>query len=205
MKHQSDSHDRRALVTVFEDMPAAIAAVKALTEAGFDEKQLELVTDRLDDSSGIETPEDRAKAIRSLVKSAEYWGAFGAGAGALAGTLATIATPFPGAAIGGLMVMGGLTGALLGSLSGAEQVAEDDSANLPTMEQYQKLLAEGHDILIVHGTHDEVARAKRVLEHLPCVHRHIHPLRGHEFHEHPSRESEDGTRDRNGTDSGQPP
>ena len=84
-----------------------------------------------------------------------------------------------------MIVIGGGIGGLVGGMAGVEHAIEDDAVNLPTIEEYDERLHSGHHLVVVHGTHDEVMSAKDVISHLPFIHDHLHPIHGHQFHEHP--------------------
>jgi hypothetical protein len=178
----------KALVSVYEDMETAAEAVKALSDAGFSTDKIELVTHDLhEESPDVETPKVHETTTSSLIDDAGKWGAVGAGSGAAAGLLAAVLTGFPGIVIG-MIIMGGVTGAIMGGMAGIEHAEEDDAVNLPTPDEYEQLLHNGHKLVVVHGTHEEMMQAKDVISHLAHIHRHLHPLHGHEFHEHPSHE-----------------
>jgi len=85
--------------------------------------------------------------------------------------------------------MGGVTGAILGGLAGVQHSIDDDAVDLPTPDEYEQLLTLGYKLVVVHGSHEEMVRAKDAICNLPYIHNHLHPIHGHEFHEHPSRES----------------
>ena len=185
-QNEPNNQDLKALVAVFEDMDTAVAAVKVLNDAGFTSERIELVIHDLhDESPDVETPKVHETTASSLIDSAEKWGAAGAGTGAAAGLVAAVITGFPGIGLG-MIIMGGVTGAIVGGMAGAEHAVEDDSVNLPTLDEYEKLLHSGHKIVVLHGTHDETLKGKDLISHLPRIHEHLHPLHGHEFHEHPT-------------------
>jgi hypothetical protein len=187
MNTQKTEHSGKALVTVFEDMESAVKAVELLHEAGFPADRMELVThDLKEESPNVETPKVHETTATSLIDSAEKWGAAGAGTGAVVGILSSVLTPFPGIIIGGMAIIGGVTGAIVGAMAGIEHAVEDDSVNLPTRDEYEQLLHDGYKLVVVHGSHEDVLRARDVISHLSQVHEHLHPLHGHEFHEHPS-------------------
>ena len=87
--------------------------------------------------------------------------------------------------------MDNVTGAIVGGMAGVEHAVEDDSVNLPTIDEYEQLLHDGHQLVVVHGTREEMLRAKDVIAHISYIHNHLHPIHGHEFHEHPSHESKE--------------
>ncbi len=176
----------RALVTVFEDERTAVEAVVALHEKGFASDDMELVTHDLKaESPDVKTPKENETTSQRLIAAAEKWGAVGAGSGTAAGLIAAVLTGFPGLAIGAIL-MGGVTGAFMGGMAGLEEANEDDSVDLPKPEDYEKLLHSGHQIVVVHGNHEDVLRAKEVICDLPYVHQHLHAIAGREFHEHDS-------------------
>jgi hypothetical protein len=98
-----------------------------------------------------------------------------------------VVTAFPGVALG-MIIIGGATGAFVGGMAGIDHAEEDDAVNLPTPDEYEEFLHHGKHLVVVHGTHEETLRAKDVISHIPFVHNHIHPIYGHEFHEHPEHD-----------------
>lgn len=177
----SDSH--RLLVTVVDGYANAVKMIERLHQGGFSEKQMELVAQDIDrEAPEVETPKVHPTTASQLVKDADRGGLVGLGTGAAAGILASVATGFPGIGIG-MLLIGGLTGSIVGGMAGAAH-AEDDTFDLPTREEYQKLLEAGHPLVVVHGSHEDVQRAKELLVEIPYVHQHLHSIRGHEFHEH---------------------
>lgn len=191
MNTEKPNNSPKAMVAVFEDKVTAVEAVKALHDAGFPTEKMELVTHDLHvESPNVETPKVHETTATAVIDSAEKWGAIGAGTGLAGGVLAAVLTGFPGIVIG-MIIMGGVTGAIVGGMAGAEHAVEDDSVNLPTTDEYQRLLHDGYQLVVVHGTHDEMLRARDVISHLSCIHNHLHPMHGHEFHEHPSQEATD--------------
>lgn len=183
-KHVEPSH--KALVTVFNDLPAAAHAVAALHAAGFTAQQIELVTYGVTEQSPeLAMPLSTKTTSSSLVANAEKWGLFGLEAGAVAGVLATI-TAFPGIILP-MLIVGGLTGAYMGGIAGVEQAVLDDRMDLPELDDYEKLLNEGKKLVVMLGTHDEALRAKEVLDRTPSIQGHMHVIGEHRSHEHPSR------------------
>lgn len=181
---ESNDHFKVALVTVFKDLASAGKAVFALQQAGFSHSHVELVTYGLDEQSHeVGMPVVPRTTVDSLVHDAGKWGALGLSAGAAAGVVAAIST-FPGFAIG-MIVFGGLTGALVGGMAGIDKAVHDDTVNLPSLDAYEKLLKEGHKLVVLMGTHEDAARAKQVLAQAEGVYSHIHPVGEHRFHEHP--------------------
>ncbi len=183
----------RALVAVFEKLSAAEQAVEALTKAGFDPSRIEVVRHNVKaEAPEVETPKVRKETEDVMIEEAEKWAPLGAGLGAATGLLATLLTPFPGVGLT-LIAAGGLLGAGVGGAIGGVSAIElsdhlgiDESVNLPTLEEYQELVDNGHTLVVVLGSHEEAMKARDVISQLPFVHNNIHPLHGHEFHEHPA-------------------
>jgi hypothetical protein len=185
---QQDKPAKVALVTVFEDLPAAAKAVAALQVAGFEPERIELVTYGVaEQTPELDTPLSPQSTFSEFASEAEKWGLVGLEAGALAGVVAAMTT-FPGLALG-MIIAGGLTGGIVGGMAGIEKAVLDDRINLPSPEDYEKLLNEGKKLVVVLGTHEEVAAAKDLLAHLPSLQGHLHPIWEHQFHEHPARDA----------------
>lgn len=192
MSENLPKHER-ALVAVFEKLSAAEQAVEALKNAGFDTSRIEVVRHNVKaEAPEVETPKVRKETEDVMIEEAEKWAPLGAGIGAATGLLATLLTPFPGVgltlvAAGGLLG-GGIGGAMAG-ISGIEftdRLGPDDSVNLPTLDEYQELVDNGHTLVVVLGSHEEAMRARDIISKLPFIHNNIHVLHGHEFHEHPA-------------------
>lgn len=172
----------KALVTVFDDLGTATAVIERLIESGFRREQIELVTDEVaTEAPEVETPAVHETTLGAIADDASKWAGVGAGAGLIAGLL----TPFPGLALG-MAVMGGVTGAIVGGMGGAERAAEDDSVDLPDLDEYERLVKGGDQLVVVLGDHDEVMRAEAVVKNMRHVRSHIHLVHGREYHEHPA-------------------
>ena len=173
----------KALVTVLETPDAAKEVIEALVENGFSPEKIELVIhDIHNEAPEVSTPKVHETTATSIVGSATKWGSVGAGLGALAAAV----TGFPGIGLG-MIAMGGAVGAFTGGIAGIEHAVDDDSVNLPTLEEYEQMVNNGHALVVVLGTHDEAMSAEKVIENLPHIHQDIHPLHGHDFHEHPAK------------------
>ncbi|MCH2181404.1 MAG: hypothetical protein MK108_05300 [Mariniblastus sp.] len=182
---EKNEHAGKALVIVFEDFDSASAAVHALHEGGFPTDRIELVTEDFQrEAHDVKTPAVHETSTNSAVSGGEKWAVVGSGVGAVGAIIAAVLTPFPGAGLA-MIVVGGVAGGLYGAVAGLEHAGEDDSVDLPTPDDYQQLVKQGHKLVVVHGSHDEMMQAKDLIEHLPSVHGHLHPIRGREFHEHP--------------------
>lgn len=176
--------NQKALVTVFDKLETANQVLFRLNEEGFPWESLELVRHNVHaEAPQVDTPPDHETTASSLVGSATKWGSLGAGTGLVA---AGLLASFPGMALG-MIFVGGVTGALIGGVAGLEHAAEDDSVDLPTLEEYEKLVEEGDTLLVVLGNHEEAMRAEEIIQDMADARSHIHTLHGHEFHEHPAR------------------
>jgi len=172
----------KALVTVFEDLETAKEVAEKLHEEGFLIDKIELVThDVHEEAPEVETPKDHPTTQSDLLDKAGKWGGVGAGTGLLAGLL----TGFPGLALG-MTIMGGVTGAIVGGMAGVDHAVNVDSIDLPTLDEYEQLVKNGDKLVVVLGSHEEVMRAEQVVKKMLHVRSHIHPVHGHEYHEHPA-------------------
>ena len=155
---------KNSVVALFAQHTQAERAVKELQEAGFDMKTLSIVGKEYhteENVVGYYTASDRMT----------YWGKNGAFWGGLWGLLFGSAFFFiPG--IGPLVVAGPVVAWIVGALEGAVVVgglsalgAGLYSIGIPkdSILQYETSLKAGSYMLIVHGTADEVVRAKTVL------------------------------------------
>jgi hypothetical protein len=177
----------KALVTVFEDLKTATDVANVLHEQGFPLDKTELVTHNVhEEAPEVETPYSRETTATSLVEGAAKWGSIGAGLG----LVGAILTPFPGVGLA-MIIMGGLTGGIVGGMAGVEHAVDDDSINLPTLEEYEEIVKRGENLLVVLGTHEEVMRAEDVIKNLPHTRTHIHSVHGHLYHEHPAHQSKE--------------
>lgn len=172
-----------ALVAVFEDLPAAARAVAALHAAGFDRGSVELVTYAVDEQSPeMVTPKNAGTSADSLVNSAEKWGLVGLEVGAASAIIAAI-TAFPGVGIG-MLIAGGLTGAIMGGIAGLDEASRDDRLDLPVPGDYEYLLNQGKKLVVVLGSHDDAQQAKDVLNQTTSIQGHLMMFKGRLFHEH---------------------
>jgi hypothetical protein len=191
MNTKQSATDQRALVTVFDDVESAKTVVASLHQAGLAKERIELVVrDVREEAPEVDTPRVHETTGSSLIEGAKKWGAVGLGAGAAAGLIASVFTPFPGLIIGE-MIISGLTGAILGGMAGVDRAVHVDSVNLPTLEEYEELVKNGNILVVVLGSHDEVSKAENTIKQMYSVRSHIHPVQGHEYHEHPVRERPD--------------
>jgi len=177
--------DAKALVMVFEDLETAKNVIEKLHEDGFSLDKIELVThDLKGEAPEVNTPNDHETTQSAMLGSATKWGGVGAGYGLLAGLL----TGFPGLALG-MTIVAGATGAFMGGMAGVDHAVEDDSVDLPTLDEYEQLVKNGDKLVVVLGNHEEVVRVEDVVKDMLHIRRHIHPVHGHEYHEHPANKA----------------
>src|SRR5665213_3814403 len=156
--------ENNAVVAIYKSHPEAEAAIKELQQSGFDMKVLSIVgKDYHTDEHvvGYYTTADRMM----------YWGKNGAFWGGIWGMLFGSAFfMIPG--IGPLVVAGPLVAWIVGALEGAVVVGGMSalgaglySIGIPekSVLQYESSLKAGKFMLVVHGTADEVIRAKEIL------------------------------------------
>ncbi len=180
--NKNSDNQPKALVSVFDELEPAVRVIEKLVESGIEQKKIEMVTHHIaEDAPEVETPKVHETMMTSIAEEAGKWGGLGASAGLIAGLL----TPFPGIALG-MAIMGGVTGAIVGGIAGADDADRDESVDLPTLEEYEELIKDGYKLVVVLGTHDEVAQAENVIKGMLDVRSHIHPVHGHEYHEHPA-------------------
>ena len=153
-----------AVVAIYKSHTEAEAAVKELQRSSFDMKKLSIVgRDQHTDEHviGYYNAGDRMK----------YWGKAGAFWGGIWGMLFGSAFfLIPG--VGPLLVAGPLVGWILGALEGAVVVgglsaigAGLYSLGIPknSILQYETALRTGKFVLIAHGTREETARAREII------------------------------------------
>lgn len=156
---------RNAIVSIYHSHAAAEAAVKRLQEAGYNMKKLSIVARDYHTEQhivGFFNTGDRMK----------YWGKLGAFWGGLWGLL------FGGAffwvpGIGPVLVAGPLASAIVAGLEGAV-VGSGLSAlgaglyglGIPknSVLKYEVALEAGKYVLVAHGTNEEAAKARAILE-----------------------------------------
>lgn len=174
--------EQKALVCVFNDMATAAKVTSNLKNSGIPLSRIELVCYGVNEEAPeISTPKVHETTLTSMLDGATKWGALGAGTGVVAGLL----TAFPGLVLG-MAAVGGMTGAIVGGMAGIEHSVEDDSVDLPTLEEYEQLVNDGKKLVVVVGTHEQVMNAESMVKEMSDVRRHIHRVHGHEYHEHPS-------------------
>lgn len=170
-------NEKNSCVAIYKTHQEAEEAIKELTNAGFDLQELSIV------GKGYHTDE-HAIGYYNTGDRVQFWGKQGAFWGGLWGVL--IGSAFfwiPGVgplAVGGPLVstlVGGIEGAALGGGLTALGAALY-SIGIPknSVIHYETAIKSDNFLLLVHGTKDEVERAKNVLEeNNPDTEIAIHP------------------------------
>jgi uncharacterized membrane protein len=153
-----------SVVAVFEAHEQAENAIRALQKDGFDMKQLSIV------GKDYHT-EEHVVGYYTTGDRMQYWGKLGAFWGGFWGLLFGSAF-FLVPGIGPLLVAGPLVGWIVGALEGAVVTggltalgAGLYSIGIPknSIVQYETEVKNGKLLLVVHGTADEVERARDLL------------------------------------------
>ena len=157
-------------IGVFSDHEATELALEQLKEAAFDLNHVSVVVrqaDQNDEMTKSESELIRQKTVQGLVKGGLTVGTLGSLVGILAG-LATLALPGVGgvAIVGAKVAMAGmLAGGYYGTAAGG--ILGAIWGNGVSREQariYSDHLAQGHYLVIVDGTEDELQHAEAVLQ-----------------------------------------
>jgi hypothetical protein len=166
---------QNSTVAIFNDHIGAEHAVKELQGAGFDIKKLSVVgKDYHSDESvvGYYNIDDRMR----------YWGKLGAFWGGIWGLL--IGSAFfmiPG--FGPILVAGPLVAWLVAGLEGAVAVGSLSalgaalySIGIPkdSVLKYETAIKAGRYVIVAHGTADEVANAKKIIEDTEAIESDVH-------------------------------
>ena len=154
-----------AVVAVYPNHTSAEQAVKELQKSGFDLKKLSIVGKEYH-------TEEHVVGYYNTGDRMKYWGKLGAFWGGLWGLLFGAAFfAIPG--IGPVLVAGPLVSWIVGALEGAALVGGVSalgaglySMGIPkdSILKYELALKANNFVLVAHGTSDEVARAKDILE-----------------------------------------
>ena len=166
---------KNAMVAVYNSHVEAEAGIKELQKAGFAMKKLSIVgKDYHSDESvvGYYNTGDRIK----------YWGKLGAFWGGIWGLLFGSAfLMIPG--FGPILVAGPLVAWLVGALEGAVVVgglsaigAALYSIGIPkdSVVKYETAIKAGKYVIVAHGTADEVANAKKIIEGTEAIESAVH-------------------------------
>jgi uncharacterized membrane protein len=172
--------ERNAVVGIFDSHIKAETSIKELQRAGFDMKKLSIVGKDYH-------PEEHVVGYYNIGDRMKVWGKRGAFWGGLCGFLFGSALFFiPG--IGPLIVLGPLVGWIVGALEGAVVVgglsalaAALYSIGIPkdSVMKYETAIKSDRFLVIAHGTADEAAKAKSILETAGATQIDFHPgIRG---------------------------
>ena len=163
--------ENHAVVGVYNSHTEAEASIKELQRSGFDMKKLSIV------GKDYHT-EEHVVGYYNVGDRMKVWGKLGAFWGGFWGLLFGSALFFiPG--IGPLVVFGPLVGWIVGALEGAAVVgglsalgAGLYSIGIPrnSIMQYETALKSDKFLVIAHGTADEVAKARSILETTGAAH-----------------------------------
>jgi hypothetical protein len=157
--------EHNAAVGIFDSHIKAETSIKELQRAGFDMKKLSIVGKDYDPEEHIVGYYNTGDRMMVWGKMGAFWGGFW---GLLFGSALFV---IPG--IGPLLVFGPLVGWIVGALEGAAVVgglsvlaAGLYSIGIPkdSIMQYETAIKSAKFLVIAHGTADEVAKAKGILE-----------------------------------------
>ena len=156
--------EQNAVVGVFNTHTEAETSIKELQRSGFDMKKLSIVGKDYHTEEHVVGYYNTGDRIKVWGKLGAYWGGFW---GLLFGSALFV---IPG--IGPLFVFGPLAGWIIGALEGAVVVGSVSalaaaliSIGIPqnTSLVYETALKSDKFLVIAHGTADEVAKAKSIL------------------------------------------
>lgn len=157
--------ENSAVVGVYDSHTEAEAIIKELQRSGFDMKKLSIVGKDYHSEEHVIGYYNAGDRMKVWGKLGAFWGGFW---GLLFGSALFI---IPG--IGPLVVFGPLVGWIVGALEGAAVLgglsalgAGLYSIGIPkdSIMQYEAALKSDKFLVIAHGTADEVAKAKSILE-----------------------------------------
>src|ERR1039457_1772267 len=157
--------DHNAVVGIFNSHIEAETSIKEIQRAGFDMKKLSIVGKDYHPEEHVVGYYNAGDRIKVWGKLGAYWGGFW---GLLFGSAMFV---IPG--IGPLFVFGPLAGWIIGALEGAVVVGSISALagalstiGIPkdSIVQYETAIKSDKFIVIAHGTADEVAKAKSILD-----------------------------------------
>jgi uncharacterized membrane protein len=167
--------EQNALIGVFNTHTEAESSIKELQRSGFDMKKLSIVGKDYHTEEHVVGYYNTGDRIKVWGKLGAYWGGFW---GLLFGSALFV---IPG--IGPLFVFGPLVGWIIGALEGAVVVGSVSalaaaliSIGIPqnTSLVYETALKSDKFLVIAHGTADEVAKAKSILDTSGAAQTDIH-------------------------------
>ena len=157
-------------VAVFHSHENAEEAIRELQKSGFDIKKLSIIGKDYHTEEHVVGYYNTSDRMKSWGTNGAFWGAVW---GMLFGSAFFV---IPG--IGPILAAGPLVGLIVASLEGAAVVGGIGvlggalaSVGIPenTVVNYVSILKTGKYLLIVHGTHDEVERAKQLIDRSPTA------------------------------------
>jgi hypothetical protein len=166
---------KNAMVAVYKTHIEAEAGIKELQKAGFPMKKLSIVSKDYHSDEHVVGYYNTGDRMR-------HWGKFGAFWGGIWGLLFGSAFfMIPG--FGPILVAGPLVAFLVGALEGAVVVgglsalgAGLYSIGIPkdSVVRYETAIKAGKYIIVAHGTADEVANAKEIIEGTKAIESEVH-------------------------------
>jgi uncharacterized membrane protein len=167
--------NKNSVIALFDQHSQAEKAVKELEEEGFDMKSLSIVGKDYNTDEHVVGYYTTADRMMYCGKNGAFWGGIW---GMLFGSAFFM---IPG--IGPLVVAGPLVAWIVGALEGAVVVGGMSalgaglySIGIPekSVLQYESSLKAGKFMLVVHGTADEVIRAKTILSTISASEPQVH-------------------------------
>ncbi len=167
--------EKNAVVGIFSTHVAAEASIKELQQGGFDMKKLSIVGKEYHTEEHVVGYYNAGDRMALWGKRGALWGGFW---GLLFGSALFV---IPG--MGPLVVFGPLVGWIIGSLEGAVVVgglsalgAALFSIGIPhdSVMEYESALKSDKFLVIAHGTAEQAAQAKSILETSGAVQSDIH-------------------------------
>jgi uncharacterized membrane protein len=167
--------ENNAVVGIFNSHTEAETSIKELQKAGFDMKKLSIVGKDYHTEEHVVGYYNTGDRMKVWGKLGAFWGGFW---GLLFGSALFV---IPG--IGPLIVFGPLVGWIVGALEGAVVVgglsalaAALFSIGMPhdSIVKYETALKSDKFLVIAHGTADEVAKAKSILETAGAAQTDVH-------------------------------
>ena len=168
--------DHNAVVGIFDSHINAETSIKELQQAGFDMKKLSIVGKDYHPEEHVVGYYNTGDRMKVWGKMGAFWGGFW---GLLFGSALFV---IPG--IGPLLVFGPLVGWIIGALEGAivfgglsALAAALYSIGIPkdSIMQYETAIKSAKFLVIAHGSEDEVAKAKSILETAGAAQIDVHP------------------------------
>jgi hypothetical protein len=167
--------DQNAVAGIFNSHTEAEASIKELQHAGFDMTKLSIVGKDYHTEEHVIGYYNAGDRMKVWGKLGAFWGGFW---GLLVGSAFFV---IPG--IGPLLVFGPLVGWIVGAMEGAVVVgglsalaAGLYSIGMPkdSIMRYETAIKSDKFLVIAHGTADEVAKAKSILETAGAVQVDVH-------------------------------